>query len=540
MSTASSTPEPRSSENHSSAPATAATPQQQQPQAEAGSNDDDDGQAQKPRLLIQKTHAAFVSKLYAMVADPKTDKLISWTEDGDCFQVTDPMELSREVLPSYFKHGNWQSFVRQLNMYGFHKVNDLAYGGIFGDAQIWMFKHECFIRGELKLLLRIKRRGPKSAQSPPTASAAAEANTVSPAAQTPTPAAATVARTVPKPQTPLDTTPTQQQQQDTRARARVESPAPEYINSTFYESMSDRLHMLEDLVYSLQRSNRMLYCENQSLRAAQMKCQDGFSGLMKFLEAAVVSPTAAELHNNDAGSKNSSRVAEAFKRLAGEVTPFMSHQHLPSPLISEPAANAGAAPAPALSNAPPYFPSPAGVAASAAGTMAATSFRTKCQSQSQSQYQHQHQHQQPVFEQTRQTTLPPIRHSHGSQPDYIPRVPSLSPPTRVGATLPSADSSLIYRSSADGAAMCSRSRKRRSISSSSSSGGGSEVGDHPALSPVPHIVLPPISGMIDGIARDEHPAKALPARWCPPCPAKASVQSLRETLPPAKKARAIE
>ncbi|KAJ2787191.1 Flocculation suppression protein [Coemansia interrupta] len=126
-------------------------------------DEDDCDQAPKPRLLIQKTHAAFVSKLYAMVADSSTDSLISWVAEGDCFKVTDPVGFSRNVLPVYFKHGNWQSFVRQLNMYGFHKINDLAYGGIFGDTQLWMFKHPFFQRGELKMLQKIKRRGPKSA-----------------------------------------------------------------------------------------------------------------------------------------------------------------------------------------------------------------------------------------------------------------------------------------------------------------------------------------------------------------------------------------
>ncbi|ORX68575.1 winged helix DNA-binding domain-containing protein, partial [Linderina pennispora] len=108
--------------------------------------------------VIQRTHAAFVSKLYAMVSDSKTDQLISWTADGDSFQVMDPMELSQEILPLYFKHGNWQSFVRQLNMYGFHKVNDLEYGGVFGDTQLWMFKHLHFLRGQPKRLQMIKRR----------------------------------------------------------------------------------------------------------------------------------------------------------------------------------------------------------------------------------------------------------------------------------------------------------------------------------------------------------------------------------------------
>ncbi|KAJ2798505.1 Flocculation suppression protein, partial [Coemansia furcata] len=131
----------------------------------------------KPRLLIQRTHAAFVSKLYAMVADGSTDKLISWTADGDCFKVTDPSEFARIVLPAYFKHGNWPSFVRQLNMYGFHKINDLAYGGIFGDTQLWMFKHPHFQRGELGQLQRIKRRGPKPTS---TDTAAIVSSTVEP------------------------------------------------------------------------------------------------------------------------------------------------------------------------------------------------------------------------------------------------------------------------------------------------------------------------------------------------------------------------
>ncbi|KAI8150351.1 HSF-type DNA-binding-domain-containing protein [Fennellomyces sp. T-0311] len=50
-----------------------------------------------------------------MLEDSSIRHLISWSESGDLFSVTNPTAFSRTVLPQYFKHNNWQSFVRQLN-----------------------------------------------------------------------------------------------------------------------------------------------------------------------------------------------------------------------------------------------------------------------------------------------------------------------------------------------------------------------------------------------------------------------------------------
>ncbi|KAF9957980.1 hypothetical protein BGZ72_001087 [Mortierella alpina] len=69
-----------------------------------------------------KVRSMFVDKLFKMVEDPSIQHLISWAKEGDMFYVYNCIKLSDTILPKFFKHNNWQSFVRQLNMYGFHKT----------------------------------------------------------------------------------------------------------------------------------------------------------------------------------------------------------------------------------------------------------------------------------------------------------------------------------------------------------------------------------------------------------------------------------
>ena len=59
----------------------------------------------------------FLTKTYQLADDPSVDDLISWNEDGTTFIVWRPAEFARDLLPKYFKHNNFSSFVRQLNTY---------------------------------------------------------------------------------------------------------------------------------------------------------------------------------------------------------------------------------------------------------------------------------------------------------------------------------------------------------------------------------------------------------------------------------------
>ena len=59
----------------------------------------------------------FLTKTYQLVDDRTIDDVISWNEDGSTFIVWNPTEFARDLLPKYFKHNNFSSFVRQLNTY---------------------------------------------------------------------------------------------------------------------------------------------------------------------------------------------------------------------------------------------------------------------------------------------------------------------------------------------------------------------------------------------------------------------------------------
>ncbi|KAL7717002.1 Heat stress transcription factor C-1 [Entamoeba marina] len=94
---------------------------------------------------------AFISKLYELVNNSETQHYICWSEEFNkkAIMIPDPVEFSKEILPKYFKHSNICSFVRQLNIYGFRKLETQSG---------FCFRHESFIADRPELLPNIQRK----------------------------------------------------------------------------------------------------------------------------------------------------------------------------------------------------------------------------------------------------------------------------------------------------------------------------------------------------------------------------------------------
>lgn len=97
----------------------------------------------------------FLQKTFEMI-DTCPPEVGGWSENGDTF-IVKQMEAFADLLPNFFKHRNFRSFVRQLNFYGFRKLR--TDGAMVSDrpAHWWEFRHEKFLRGQKHLLTQIKR-----------------------------------------------------------------------------------------------------------------------------------------------------------------------------------------------------------------------------------------------------------------------------------------------------------------------------------------------------------------------------------------------
>ena len=71
---------------------------------------------------IESKQDKFLLKLYEILSKEEYSEIIHWSQNGSYIIIANAHLLEQKILPIYFNHQNYSSFVRQLNMYNFHKI----------------------------------------------------------------------------------------------------------------------------------------------------------------------------------------------------------------------------------------------------------------------------------------------------------------------------------------------------------------------------------------------------------------------------------
>ncbi|KAF0697204.1 Aste57867_12091 [Aphanomyces stellatus] len=102
-------------------------------------------------IFLQKTYTLFENAPPAIAC---------WANNGTTVVIKDPDEFAKSMLPKYFKHNNFASFVRQLNFYGFrkYKKDDILIHEDEATKNWWEFYHEKFLRSAPELMTQIRRK----------------------------------------------------------------------------------------------------------------------------------------------------------------------------------------------------------------------------------------------------------------------------------------------------------------------------------------------------------------------------------------------
>jgi hypothetical protein len=103
---------------------------------------------------IEDQEHSFPWKLHMLLEDAEREnfqQIVSWAEGGMAFKVHDSESFVRTIMPNYFDQTKYESFRRQLNLYGFTRVTRGTNRGTIS--------HPYFTRRDRSLCRHIARKG---------------------------------------------------------------------------------------------------------------------------------------------------------------------------------------------------------------------------------------------------------------------------------------------------------------------------------------------------------------------------------------------
>lgn len=93
----------------------------------------------------------FPAKMHAILSRKDFEDIVAWLPHGRSWRVLKPREFEVKVIPKFFEHAKFSSFVRQANGWGFRRITQ--------GKDRNSYYHEMFLRGLPHLCKTMKRPG---------------------------------------------------------------------------------------------------------------------------------------------------------------------------------------------------------------------------------------------------------------------------------------------------------------------------------------------------------------------------------------------
>ncbi|KAL7556254.1 hypothetical protein ACA910_015715 [Epithemia clementina (nom. ined.)] len=114
---------------------------------------DSGSESEKSVDALHRCKQSFPEKIYFMLEETERecqDNIVSFVADGTAFLIHEPREFESKIMPLFFSSNRMASFQRQLNIYGFVRINEGKWRGAY--------QHPFFVQDKKVLLSTIKRR----------------------------------------------------------------------------------------------------------------------------------------------------------------------------------------------------------------------------------------------------------------------------------------------------------------------------------------------------------------------------------------------
>ncbi|GKY91524.1 hypothetical protein MPSEU_000125900 [Mayamaea pseudoterrestris] len=101
--------------------------------------------------------ANFVAKMHCILSMPELVDVVAWMPHGRSWRVLKPREFEVRVIPRFFEHSKFSSFIRQANGWGFRRITQ--------GRDRNSYYHPLFLRGIPHLCKEMKRPGVSEKQA---------------------------------------------------------------------------------------------------------------------------------------------------------------------------------------------------------------------------------------------------------------------------------------------------------------------------------------------------------------------------------------